>query len=164
MLLMYQKFVDLLIHTLSLLVLMILWMFWSVTRGSDPSISLSELTELNYIFFMIACHNIFPISHVHTIPIDTCFFLYALVIDSSICLPSLFIETIVEVRRSKYKRHSLFFPIFIHRVLKYLGLENFPFQKLFHILAPIWAKFLKQWNAQKKFVDLSVGSSKRTRV
>ena len=72
----------------------------SVTRGSEQSISSSELTELNYIFFRIACHNIFPISYIHTIPIDRCFFLYALVIDSSICFPSLFIETIVEVRRS----------------------------------------------------------------
>ena len=102
----------------------------SVTQGFDPSISLSELTELNYIFFRIACHNIFPISHVHTIPIDRCFFFYAFVIDSSICFPSLFIETIAEVRRSKYKRHGLFFLVFIHRVLKYLGLENFPSQEL----------------------------------
>ena len=30
----------------------------SITRGSDRSISSSELTELNYIFFRIACHNI----------------------------------------------------------------------------------------------------------
>ena len=115
----------------------------SITRGSDPSISSSELTELNYIFFRIACHNIFPISHVHTIPIDKCFFLYALIIDSSICFPSHFIETIMEVRRSKYKRHDMFFLVFIHRVLKYLGLENFPSQGLVHILTPIRAKFLK---------------------
>ena len=33
-----------------------------VIRGFDPSISSSELTELNYIFFRIACHNMFPIS------------------------------------------------------------------------------------------------------
>ena len=33
-----------------------------------------------------------------------------------------------------------------------------------HIQAPIGAKFLKQRSAQKKFVDPSVGSSKRTRV
>ena len=33
-----------------------------------------------------------------------------------------------------------------------------------HIQAPIGAKFLKQQSAQKKFVDASVGSSKRTRV
>ena len=47
----------------------------SVTRGSDRSISSSELTEPNYIFFRIACHNIFPISHIHTILVDKCFFL-----------------------------------------------------------------------------------------
>ena len=81
----------------------------SVTRGSDRSISSSELTDLNYIFFRIACHNIFPISHIHTIPMDRCFFLYALVTNSSICFPSFFIETVMEVRRSKYKRHGLFF-------------------------------------------------------
>ena len=115
----------------------------SVTQGFDPSISSSELTELSYIFFRIACHNIFPISHVHTIPTDRCFFLYALVTNSSICFPYLFIETIAEVRRSKYKRHGLFFLVSIHRVLKYLGLENFPSQELVHILAPIGAKFLK---------------------
>ena len=33
-----------------------------------------------------------------------------------------------------------------------------------HILAPIGAKILKQRSAQKKFVDPSVGSSKRPRV
>nr|POF02315.1 hypothetical protein CFP56_70604 [Quercus suber] len=42
----------------------------SVTRGSDRSISSSELTKLNYIFFRIGCHNILPISHIHTIPIN----------------------------------------------------------------------------------------------
>ena len=116
----------------------------SVTWGSDRSISSSELTELKYIFFRIACHNIFPISHIHTIPVNRFFFLYALVTNSFICFPSLFIETIVEVRRSKYKRHGLFFPVLIHRVLKYLGLQNFPSQELVHIQAPIGAKFLKQ--------------------
>ena len=81
----------------------------SVTRGSNRSISSSELTELNYIFFRIARHNILPISHIHTIPVDRCFFLYTLVTNSSICFPSFFIETVMEVRRSKYKRHGLFF-------------------------------------------------------
>ena len=70
----------------------------------------------------------------------------------------------MEVRRSKYKRHGLFFLVFIHRVLKYLGLQKFPSQELVHILALIEAKVLKQRSAQKKFVDPSVGSSKRPRV
>lgn len=136
----------------------------SNNRDSGRSISSSELTELNYIFFRIACHNIFPISHIHTIPVDRCILLYALVTNSSICFPSLFIETIVKVRRSKYKRHALFFPVLIHRVLKYLGLKNFPSHELVHIQAPIGAKFLKQRTAQKKVVDLSVGPSNRPRV
>ena len=46
----------------------------SMTWGSNPRINSSELTEFNYIFFKIACHNIFPISHVHTIPIERRFF------------------------------------------------------------------------------------------
>nr|POE58152.1 hypothetical protein CFP56_21430 [Quercus suber] len=50
------------------------------------------------------------------------------------------------------------------RVLKYLGLKNFPFQELVHIQAPIGAKFLKQRSAQKKVVDSSVGPSKTPRV
>ena len=58
----------------------------------------------------------------------------------------------------------MFFPVFIYRVLKYLGLENFPSQELVYILAPIGVKFLKRRSAQKKIVDPSVGSSKRPRV
>ena len=46
----------------------------SMTWGSNPRINSSELTEFNYIFFKIASHNIFPISHVHTIPIERRFF------------------------------------------------------------------------------------------
>nr|POF05039.1 hypothetical protein CFP56_23574 [Quercus suber] len=88
-----------------------------VTWGSNPRINSSELTELNYIFFRIACHNIFSISHVHTIPIERCFFLYALVTDTSICFPSLFIQTLAEAHRSKCKKHDLFFPVFIYRSL-----------------------------------------------
>ena len=96
----------------------------SVTQGSNRSISSSELTELNYIFFRIACHNIFPISHIHTIPMDRFFFLYTLVTNSSICFPSLFIEVVVEVRRSKYKRHGLFFPVLIDIMYVYGELDN----------------------------------------
>ena len=114
-----------------------------MTWGSARRINSSELTELNYIFFRIACHNIFPISHVHTIPIERCFFLYALVTDASICFPSLFYQTLVEVHRSKCKKHGLFFPVFIYRVLNILGLENFPSLELIHIIAPIRATFLK---------------------
>lgn len=62
-----------------------------VTWGSNPRINSSELTKLSYIFFKIACHNIFPIAHIHTFPIERCVFLYALITNSSIFFPSLFI-------------------------------------------------------------------------
>ena len=106
-------------------------------------INSSDLTELNYILFRIACHNIFPISHVHTIPRERCYFLYALVTDASICFASLFYETLVRAHRSKSKKPGLFFPVFIYRVLNFLGLENFPSLELIHIIAPIGATFLK---------------------
>ena len=125
----------------------------SVTWGSDLRINSSELTELNYIFFRIACYNIFPISHVHTIPIDRCFFLYALVIDASICFPSLFIQTLAEAHRSKCKKHGLFFPVFIYRVLYYLHLENFPSLELIHITALIGATFLKHSVHKRRMLD-----------
>ena len=133
----------------------------SMTLGFEPRINSSDLTELNYILFRIACHNIFPISHVHTIPRERCYFLYALVTDASICFASLFYETLVRAHRSKSKKHGLFFPVFIYRILRYVGVQNFPSLELIHITAPIGATFLKQRTAQKRSVGPSVGSSKR---
>ena len=115
----------------------------SVTWGSEPRINSCEFTELNYLYLRIACHNIFPISHVHTIPLDMCAFLYAFITDGSMCFPSLFIQTIVEIYRSKSKAQKLFFPVFIYRVLNFLGLEDFPALELVHIIAPIGTTFLK---------------------
>ena len=96
-----------------------------VTWGSNRRINSSELTDFNYIFFRIACHNIFPISHVYTIPIERCFFLYALVTDAFICFPSLYIQTLAEVHKSKCKKHGLFFPVFIYRVLYFYTWKTF---------------------------------------
>ena len=83
----------------------------SIQWGTDPRITFHELTELNYLFFQISYHSIWPISHLHTIPIKRCAFLYALVTDASICFPSLFISYLVEVYRSSSKGHGLFFQI-----------------------------------------------------
>jgi len=41
-------------------------MTWIDKRRLDTS----ELAELNYQLYRIACHSVFPISHMHTIPID----------------------------------------------------------------------------------------------
>ena len=77
----------------------------SVTWGSEPRKNSSEFTEFNYLFFGIVCHNIFPVSHIHTIPLDR----YAFIADGSMCFPSPFIQTIVEVFRSKSKHTSYSF-------------------------------------------------------
>ena len=71
---------------------------------------------------------------------------------------------LVGAHRSKSKKHGLFFPVFIYKVLCYVGVENFPSLELIHITAPIGATFLKQQTAQKRNVGPSVGSSKRPRV
>ena len=64
--------------------------------------------------------------------------------------PSLFVSSLVEVHRSSAKSYGLFFPIFIHRILLDLGLEDFPAFKPIHIIAPIDATFLRQKAAQLK--------------
>ena len=56
----------------------------SIRWGSDPQITSAELTETTYLFFRIACHSLWPISHLHTMPLEQCAFLYALVMDAPI--------------------------------------------------------------------------------
>ena len=136
----------------------------AVTWGSEPRLHSCELAEVNYLLFRIACHNIFSISHMHTIPIDRCIFLYALIISDSICFPSLFIQTIVEVYRIKSRKQCLFFLVFIRRILDYLELEHFPCLDLVHLTTPIGATFLKHHFAQKKTIEPSAGTTKRPRV
>ena len=69
-----------------------------------------------------------------------CAFLYALVTDTSMSFPILFIRSLVEVHRSSAKSHGLFFPVFIHRILLDLGLEDFPMFEPVHIIALIGAR------------------------
>ena len=116
----------------------------TIRWGFDPPITTHELTELNYLFFRIACHSIWPIYHLHTIPIVRCTILYALVTNAPMSFPTLFIRSLVEVYRSSSKSHGLFFPVFIHMVLLHLGLEDFPASVPVHIITPIGATFLRQ--------------------
>ena len=116
----------------------------SIQWGTDPCITFHELTEIHYLFFRISCHSIWPISHLHTIPIERCAFLYALVTDTPMSFPHLFICFLVEVHWSSSTAHDLFFLVFIHRILLYLGLEDFPASEPVHIIAPIGATFLRQ--------------------
>ena len=62
--------------------------------------------------------------------------------------PHLFIRSLVEVYRSCSSAYALFFPVFIHRILLHLGLEEFPTSELVHIIASICATFLRQRAAQ----------------
>ena len=110
------------------------------------------------MYFRISCHSIWPISHIHTIPIERCAFLYTLITDVLISFHTLFIRSLVEVHRSSAKSHGLFFQIFIHWILLDLGLEDFPTLEPFHIIAPIGNTFLRQRAAQLK------ASSKHPRV
>ena len=81
-----------------------------VSWGTEPRINSCELTKLNSLYLRISCHNIYPISHVHTVPIDRCAFLYALVTNGSMCFPSMFIQAIVDIYRSTSKPQSCSYP------------------------------------------------------
>ena len=130
----------------------------SIKWGTDPHITSHELTKIHYLFFWISCHSIWPISHLHTISIERCAFLYAFMTDAPLSFPTLFIRSLVEVHGSSSTAHGLFFLVFIHRILLHLGLEYFPASEPVHIIAPIGATFLRQRAAQMKV------SSKRPRV
>ena len=49
----------------------------SIQWGSDPRITSSTLSETAYLFLRVACHSLWPISHLHTIPLERYVFLYA---------------------------------------------------------------------------------------
>ena len=115
-----------------------------VSWGTELRINSCEFTKLNSLYLRISYHNIYLISQVHIVPINRCVFLYALVTDASMCFASLFIQTIVDISRSKSKGQKLFFPMYIYRIFKFLGLFDFPPLKLIHITAHIGATFLRQ--------------------
>ena len=116
----------------------------SIQWSSNPRITTAELTEIHYLFFRITCHSLWPISHLHTIPLKRCAFLYALVTDAPISFPHLFLCSVNEVYRSSSTAHALFHPVFIHQILLFLGLDDFPASKPVHIVTPIGATFLRQ--------------------
>ena len=123
----------------------------SIQWGSDdPRITSAKLTEIHYLFFRIACHSLWAISHLHTVPLERCAFLYALVTDAPISFPHLFLCSLNEVYRSSSTAHAMFFPVFIHRILLHLGLEDFPASEPVHIVAPIGATFLRLRAAQMR--------------
>ena len=81
-------------------------------------------------------------------------FLYAFVFGASISFPHLFLRFLNEVHRSSAVAHALIHPIFIHRILLFLGLDDFHAGEPVHIIAPIGATFLRQ-----RAAHLRVGST-----
>ena len=116
----------------------------SIQWGSDPRITSSMLSETAYLFLKVACHSLWPISHLHTIPLERCVFLYVFMSGASISFPHLFLRSLNEVHRSSAIGHALIYPIFIHRILLFLGLVDFPFSEPVHVVGPLGATFLHQ--------------------
>ena len=108
----------------------------SIQWGSDSRITSSELSETAYLFLRIVCHSLWPISHLHTIPLERCVFLYAFMSGASISFPHLFLRSLNEVHRSSIIGHALIHPIFIYRILLFLGLADFPSVSLFMMSLP----------------------------
>ena len=110
----------------------------------DPRITSSALFETAYLFLRVACHSLWPISHLHTIHLERYVFLYAFMSGASISFPHLFLCSLNEVHRSSTIGHVLIYPIFIHRILLFLGLADFPSNEPIHVVGPLGATFLRQ--------------------
>ena len=70
-------------------------------------------------------------------------FLYAFVFGVFISFPHLFLRSLNEVHRSSAIAHAFIHPIFIHMILLFLGLNDFPTGEPIHVIAPIGATFLR---------------------
>ena len=77
-------------------------------------------------------------------------FLYAFMFGASISFPHLFLHSLNEVHRSSAVGHTLIHPIFIHRILLFLGLADFPSSEPVHVVAPIGDTFLRQRDTHLK--------------
>ena len=71
-------------------------------------------------------------------------FLYAFMSGASISFPHLFLRSLNEVHRSSVVGHALIYPIFIHRILLFLVLADFPSSESVHVVGPLGATFLRQ--------------------
>ena len=116
----------------------------SIQWGFDHRITSFALSETAYLFLRVACHSLWPISHLHTIPLERSMFLYAFMSGASISFPHLFLRSLNEVHRSSAIGHALIHPIFIHRILLFLGLADFPASEPVHVVGPLGATFFRQ--------------------
>ena len=71
-------------------------------------------------------------------------FLYAFMFGASINFPHLFLRSLNEVHRSSAVGHALIHHIFIHRILLFLGLADFPSSEPVHVVVPLGATFFRQ--------------------
>ena len=71
-------------------------------------------------------------------------FLYAFMSGASISFPHLFLHSLNEVHRSSAIGHALIHLIFIHRILLFLGLADFPSGEPVLVVTPLGATFLRQ--------------------
>ena len=71
-------------------------------------------------------------------------FLYAFMSGASFSFPHLFFHSLNEVYRSSAIGHALIHPIFIHKILLFLGLADFPAGEPVHVVGPLGATFLRQ--------------------
>ena len=70
-------------------------------------------------------------------------FLYAFMSGVSISFPHLFFRSLNEVHRSSAVGHALIHHIFIHWILLFFGLADFPSSELVLVVAPLGATFLR---------------------
>ena len=63
---------------------------------------------------------------------------------ASISFPHFFLRSLNKVHRSSAIGHALIHPIFIHRILLFLGLADFPAGEPVHVVGPLGATFLRQ--------------------
>ena len=87
-------------------------------------------------------------------------FLSTFVSSASINFPHLFLRSLNEVHRSSTVGHALIHPIFIHRILLFLGLDSFPSGESVHVVAPFGATFLRQRVAHLRVAHLRVAPSR----
>ena len=70
-------------------------------------------------------------------------FLYAFMSGASISFPHLYFHSLNEVHRSSAIGHALIHPIFIHRILLFLRLVDFPAREPVYVVGPLGATFLR---------------------
>ena len=63
-------------------------------------------------------------------------FLYVFMSGASISFPHLFLRSLNEVHRSSVIGHALIYSIFIHRILLFIGLADFPSNEPVHVVVP----------------------------